>query len=237
MKESEFEILISSCDKYSFLWDTLAFSHRHYLGNGYWEISTLISETKQSNYFYTKNYSGTWRDMVLAALKEMDSEYILYLQDDYIFHKQVVPMEFFSDLAQLCKQKDIDHLLIIDPNEIYDAKKVESHKWGDLYKRRFTGNYFASLQMGIWKRKYFIELLESFNPKTIWEFELEANQECMRMCAKLFLYYNTGSVFEPEGVIYKGGWQPIEHIKEKWLKDFPDKKKEIELLLNGNPQA
>lgn len=227
-----FEILISSCDKYSYLWDSLAFSHKHYLGEDYRKISTLISETKQSDYFLTKNYSGTWRDMVLAALKEINSEYILYLQDDYMFYKQNVPIEFFLYLTQLCKDKDIDHLLIIDPNEIYKAKKIEQHETGILYKRRFTGSYFASLQMGIWKRKYFIELLESFNPQTIWEFELGANQECMRMCAKLFLFYNTGRVFEPEGVVYKGGWQAgIEHIKEKWLKDFPDKKDEIELLL------
>jgi len=227
-----FKILISSCDKYSYLWDALAFSHKHYLGEDYLARTTLISETKQSDYFTTKNYSGTWRDMVLSALKEMKSEYILYLQDDYMFYKQPVPIEFFCYLTALCKEKDIDHLLIIDPNDIYKAKKVEEHEHGTLYKRGYDGSYFASLQMGVWRRKYFIELLESFNPQTIWEFELNANQECMRMCAKLFLYYNTGRVFEPVGVVYKGGWQAgIAHIKDKWLADFPEKENEIKLLL------
>ncbi|HKZ36092.1 MAG TPA: hypothetical protein VJ184_00475 [Chryseolinea sp.] len=227
-----FEILISSCDKYFYLWDALAFSHKHYLGEDYRKISTLISETKRSEYFPTKNYTGTWRDMVLSALKEMKSEYILYLQDDYMFYKQSVPMEFFSDIVTMCKEKEIDHLLIINDNEIYAAKKVCEHKWGMLFKRHFTGSYFASLQMGIWRREYFVELLESFNPETIWQFELGANQQCMKMDAKIYLYYNTGRVFEPDGVVYKGGWQAgIEHIKEKWLKDFTDKKEEINLLL------
>lgn len=226
-----FEVLISSCDKYSYLWNSLEFSHKHYFWDDY--KTTLISETKKSDYFNTKSYQGSWRDMVLAALKEMDSEYVLYLQDDYMFYKCHVPITFFNDLVLLCKERSIDHLLIINPHEIYHAKYVESDRWGDLYKREFTGSYFASLQMGIWRREYFIKILESFNPATIWDFELGANKYCKSFDAKLYLYHINERRFEPEGIIYKGGLQPIQHVIDKWKIDYPDKISEIELIFKN----
>lgn len=217
-----FEILVSSCDKYSYLWKPLEFSHKYFLGESYRDKTILISESKKSDYFNTKNFQGSWRNMVLSALKEMDAEYILYLQDDYMFYKYPVPIDFFNDLVLLCKEKAIDHLLIIDPNEIYHAKYVQSHKWGELYKREYTGSYFASLQMGLWRREYFINLLESFNPATIWDFELCATPFCKKLDAKLYLYHNTCRVFEPEGVVYKGDWVDVSHIERRWNALFPN---------------
>ncbi len=85
--------------------------------------------------------------------------------------------------------------------------------------------------MGIWKKDYFINLLESFHPDSIWGFELGANNYCKKLNAKLFLYYNIeegdGRVFEPSEIVQKG--KVLDNIREggvireKWLKDFPEK--------------
>ncbi len=239
---NNFKILISSCDKYSYLWDVLKFSHENYLGKEYKEITTIISETKQSDYFHTLNYQGTWKDMILSFLKDTKEEYILYLQDDYMFWKTPIPFQYFEDLISMCKDRDIDHLLLTNKADLYAPSFVEINKWGELYKREYNGDYLASLQMGIWKREYFIKLLESFNPDSIWGFELGANKHCKLLQAKLFLFYNIidyvkTRYYEPSEIVRKGKVLPeIKEggmIREKWLNDFSDKKEEIEKIING----
>ena len=233
--------LISSCDKYSYLWDVLKFSHQNYLGVNYKDITTLISETKQSDYFHTSNYQGNWKQMILSFLKDMEEDYLLYLQDDYMFWKKSIPIVYFNYLTELCYSKDIDHLLITNKADLYKPTFVETTQYGELYKREYHGDYLASLQMGIWKKEYFIKLLESFEFDSIWGFELGANKYCKNLNASLYLFYNIedgeGRVFEPSEIVRKGS--VLDNIKEggaireKWLKDFPDKKEEIEEICNG----
>lgn len=237
---NRFKILISSCDKYSYLWDVLKFSHENYLGTEYKEITTLISESKRSDYFHTLNYTGNWKDMVLQFLKESSEEYILYIQDDYIFWKTKIPLQYFSDLVEICKNKKIDHLLLTNKADLYAPTFVEINCWGELYRRELHGDYLASLQMGIWRREYFIQLLESFHPDSIWEFELKANQHCRNLNAQLYLFYNiyngVGRMFEPSEIVRKG--KVLENvreggtIKEKWKCDLSSKTEEIEKILN-----
>lgn len=236
-----FKILISSCDKYSYLWDVLKFSHENYLGAEYKEITTLISETKQSDYFHTLNYTGNWKDMILQFLKNMDEDYLLYIQDDYMFYKKPIPFKYFEHLISMCRDKDIDHLLITNKADLYAPTFVESNEYGELYKREYYGDYLASLQMGIWKKDYFIKLLETFHPDSIWGFELGANPHCIKLQAKLYLFYNVeegiGRVFEPSEIVRKGSvLDNIREgglIRESWLRDFPNKKEEIIKVINA----
>ncbi len=232
---NNFKILISSCDKYSYLWDVLKFSHQHYLGEKYKPLTTLISETKKSDYFHTLNYSGNWKEMILAFLKDTEEDYILYLQDDYMFWKKEIPLEYFDDLVTMCREKDIDHLLLTNKADLYSPTFVDTNQWGELYKREYDGDYLASLQMGIWKKEYFIKLLEAFHPDSIWGFELGANPHCMILKANLHLFYNIeereARIFEPSEIVRKG--KVLDNIRaggavrEKWLNDFYDKEDEI----------
>lgn len=232
---NNFKILISSCDKYSYLWDILKFSHENYLGSEYKEISTIISESKQHEYFNTENYQGNWKDMMLQFLKNMKEDYLLYIQDDYMFWKSQIPLDYFKDLIEVCYDKDIDHMLLTNKADLYAPTFIESNKWGELYKREYSGDYLASLQMGIWKKDYFIKLLESFHPDSIWGFELGANPHCINMNANLYLFYNIENgesrVFEPSEIVRKG--KVLDNIKEggaireKWLNDLPEKKEDI----------
>ena len=236
---NDFKILISSCDKYSYLWDVLKFSHQNYLGDDFLNKTTIISESKQHDHFKTYNCIGTWRDMILSYLKSSSETYILYLQDDYMFWKKTIPIEYFNDLVSLCVDKDIDHLVLTNKADLYKPIYQESNKWGELYKREYNGDYLACLQTGIWKREYFIKLLESFIPDSIWGFEILANKYCVALNAKLYLFYNVedgiGRVFEPSEIVRKGN--VLDNIKvggairDKWILDFPDKKEEIEKLL------
>jgi hypothetical protein len=235
---NNFKILISSCDNYSYLWDVLKFSHENYLGKDYKDITTLISETKQSDYFHTINYQGRWKDMLLAFLKDTKEEYILYIQDDYMFYKQPIPLQYFEDMITMCKEKSIDHLLLTNKADLYAPTFKEKNKWGELYLREFYGDYLASLQMGIWRREYFIKLLESFHFNSIWEFEINGNIYCRNLNAKTYLFYNIenniGRVFEPSEIVRKGQVLPVIKegglIREKWITDFPDKIEEIKKL-------
>ncbi len=230
---NKLEILISSCDKYSYLWDALEFSHKNYLGEETKNITYLVSETKKSNYFHTKNYQGRWREMILSFLKESTSQYILYTQDDYMFWKKKVPFEYFLDLTEYCTNKDIDHMLITNKADVYRPSFVENCKWGEYHKREYSGNYLASLQMGLWKREYFIKLLESFEPQSIWEFELSADNVVRKIAPKTALFYTfyegEHRIFEPSEIVRKGELiqESLSLVKESWEIHNPDKQDEI----------
>lgn len=178
--------------------------------------------------------------MILSFLKDIKDDYILYLQDDYMWWKKKVPNEYFSNLVNLCEEKNIDHLLITNKAELYKPTFIQKNMFGELYKREYHGDYLASLQMGIWKKEYFIKLLESFNPNSIWDFELGANQHVINLKANLALFYNIeeneGRIFEPSEIVRKG--KILDNVKEggavlnKWLNDFPNKTDEIYKLIN-----
>ncbi len=173
--------------------------------------------------------------MILAFLKDTEEDYILYLQDDYMFWKKEIPLEYFDELVNMCREKDIDHLLLTNKADLYSPTFVDTNQWGELYKREYDGDYLASLQMGIWKKDYFINLLEAFHPDSIWGFELGANPHCMILKANLHLFYNIedgeARIFEPSEIVRKG--KVLDNIRtggavrEKWLKDFSDKEYEI----------
>ena len=229
MMKNKFRILVSSCDKYSYIWDVLEFSHKNYLGSDYKDYTDLITETKKSNYFNTMNYSGKWKDMILSYLTNIDTDYILYLQDDYIFWKNIIPFDYFDYLVDICNQKDIDHLLLTNKSDLYKPTFIENTKYGELYKREYNGDYLASLQMGIWKKTYMIDLINKINPNSIWDFELSANKFCIDMKAKLYLFYNIkdniSRVYEPSEIVRKG--QVLDNIKKggeinnKFINDYP----------------
>lgn len=54
MTNKNFKVLISSCDKYSYLWKLLEFSHKNYFPTSLKDNTILISETLKSSYFTIK---------------------------------------------------------------------------------------------------------------------------------------------------------------------------------------
>ena len=88
-KTTRYAIVISSVDHFSDLWPPffqLLFRHWEKPGYPVWLISTQqYYNDPRVNTFRTKN-DLHWGTNLLNALEEINADYIIYLQDDYLFN-------------------------------------------------------------------------------------------------------------------------------------------------------
>ena len=82
MEQTKITVLISSCDAYSLLWDDFEkFFKKH------WHVDCdviLVSETKINSSFKTITPGkNSWGYRNLEALKEVKTELVFWLLDDY----------------------------------------------------------------------------------------------------------------------------------------------------------
>lgn len=160
MKKKDYSILVLSCDKYEPCW-TPFFK----LLDKYWESHPsvyLVTESKKCEYCNTINIdSDIWSERFLGALREIESDYVLVMLDDffirdYVDVERINDIEFTSDI--ICYNFEID----------YREPALRLNEW-DIQKNNQV--YLTSTQPSLWDRKKLITLIgDDMSP---WEFELQ----------------------------------------------------------------
>lgn len=158
MKRSDYVILVSSCDKYEPCW-TPFFK----LLDKYWECHPkvyLVTESKKCPYCDTINVdSDVWSKRLLGALREIDSEYVLLMLDDffirdYVDVDRIENIEFTNDI--ICYNFELE----------YREPALKLREW-DIQKNNQV--YLNSCQPTLWDRKKLMQRLYcDLNPQE-WE--------------------------------------------------------------------
>ena len=87
---SYISVIVSSCDKYSFLW-----SDFHKLFSKYWKLETnnfFISEDRVFDYDnFTSITAGKveWGKRISTTLDEIKTDYVFFILEDYFFYTQI----------------------------------------------------------------------------------------------------------------------------------------------------
>lgn len=160
MKKKDYSILVLSCDKYEPCW-TPFFK----LLDKYWESHPsvhLVTESKKCEYCKTINInSDIWSERFLGALREIESDYVLVMLDDffirdYVNVDRIDNIEFTSDI--ICYNFELE----------YREPALRLNEW-DIQKNNQV--YLTSTQPSLWDRKKLITLIgDNMSP---WEFELQ----------------------------------------------------------------
>jgi hypothetical protein len=183
MQNKKLAILISSCDKYSYLWDIQFQFFKKYWPDCPYDIY-IISDTKKYEYSTEKLKINTflsgklqpspndWSANVFNFLSSVDYEYILYLQDDYIFYENV-DSNRFKVLLDFVIDRQINYI------RFYTAPKGngESIKISDniSIKKILIGSQWRhSLMTAIWKKNTLRSMLERDLNMNPWNFELNS---------------------------------------------------------------
>lgn len=160
-------LLVGSCDKYSFIWDKF-----FKLFDKYWDHSITIDK-----YFVTEHKPAfhkdfrplcvgnyIWTKFARLALQQINTDYILWMQDDY-FLRKTISAEQFSNYMNFVETNNVDRLGIHGHSNLYSYVDPSG---------RLTQNslYTASLQASIWNKKILLSLLEQ-NDETNWRFEID----------------------------------------------------------------
>lgn len=177
-------VIISSCDKYSYLWDI-----QLQLFDRYWptcpypvymvsennKIPSFATELKLNSFTTGKQPTGPsdWSTNLLEMLDSIDSEYIIYLQEDYVFTRPV-------DEERLSKLLDYVHNNKVNYVRFYTAPagngdRIEVAE-GVAIKEIIPGTKWrTSLMVAIWRKETLQQLLNSAPGIDPWSFEHSIN--------------------------------------------------------------
>lgn len=178
--ENKIGVVISSCDKYSYLWDIQMQFFEKYWRDCPYNVH-LISDIKKYNYSVNKikfnsyisgkpsNGPIDWSNNLLSFLETYNYEYIIYFQDDYIPYKQVDQKRLTILLDYIIKNS-------IDYIRFYTAPKgngesVKISKNISIKEITKGSEWRHSLMLSIWKTETFKNILKQVPNITPWEFE------------------------------------------------------------------
>lgn len=107
----------------------------------------------------------TWSECLINALKIIDSEIILYMQEDY-FIKSKVQHELITRFATIMQENDIDCLHLTDQNT---TGPFSDSEYKDFWLIDKKAPYRISCQAALWKKSILLQYLRTY--ETPWQFE------------------------------------------------------------------
>lgn len=199
MLSDRLEMIISSCNNYSDLWDL----HVLHL-NKYWADrtikSTLVTDEETNRTFsnvdiFSAGSSLEMPQRIKKKLETASSEYVLITLDDYFITQKVNNKEI-NHLIEAMDKYGLDYIRMFPiPREKVPLDKKKKLYWVDLSR-----NYAVNLYPGIW-RKSFLEMTLK-EPLNAWKYEVSLTliaKENNRKCAM-----SRGNEFVFLDVIRKG---------------------------------
>lgn len=169
MKMENVTLLISTCEKYSDLWDeNIRLLNKNWADRSMRTI--LVTDCNHSNqYDMVEIFSaGDHVEMpqrILACLSTVETEYVIYCQDDY-FLTQRISNSKIKELIQNMQDIKLDYLRLYSYPKA--NKKIDGYnelKWLNLDR-----TYDVNMYPGIWKTSF---LKNAFNLNVdIWHLEV-----------------------------------------------------------------
>jgi hypothetical protein len=173
-----YSILINTCDKFDDCWDPFFklfsiywpdYKGRIYLNTEYknydYEGLHIIPLKVCQNNHVQKEERATWSQCLKWALEGIDSDIVLYMQEDY-FLKDVVKNDIVEKYVELMYENpDIQCIHLTDQAVTAEDKSVFDHLNNVLYSQR----YRVSCQAALWRKAELLNLIREY--ENAWEFE------------------------------------------------------------------
>jgi hypothetical protein len=166
-------VLVGSCDKYEFIWEQF-----FVLFDRYWDHSMDIKkyflvgekDIPSNSFINLKSKTNDWCDSVLYALDNIDTDYVLWLQDDYFLQKQINYIKFKKYLSFI----NDNHILrfgIYQHNPDYNY----SININNIFRLSQNSCYTISMQASIWNKDFLKGSIIYFQNYCL-NFKLDPNQ-------------------------------------------------------------
>jgi len=222
---NQYALLINTCDKFEDCWYPFFklfsiywkdYGGKIYLNTEYKHFSydglNIIPVQGCVKQDIPKTKIATWSQCLLWALDEIDSEIILYMQEDY-FLKDHVKSHLVNDFVQLMQQNPDIECIQLRPG----VKQGERSDYNHLNKIRMNKGDVCILccQASLWKKSTFLKFLRDY--ESAWDFELWGSRRARFLTSNLFVVNEEMLKQETEIIPY------IETgiIQGKWLQLVP----------------
>lgn len=172
-----YSILVNTCDKFEDCWNPFFILFKKYWPE-YKGLIYLNTEFKDYSFeglnvvpikgCVGKEYPGkfaTWSQCLFWALDAIDTDIVLYMQEDYFLKKSVVDSEV-NKLVQLMVDKpDIACIHLTDQGVVADG----TSKYPGLNKVKLKQKYRVSCQAALWRKEELLRIIRTY--ESAWEFE------------------------------------------------------------------
>lgn len=198
-------IIVDSFDGYSDLWPVFFAVFEKQWPDCPFDIKLVSNfHTYKDICVINVGLETSWSDRTLKALKQIETEYIILLLEDYLFGKSINTEEINKAL-EFAKTQNIKYL------RFTNIPKSRFHTKEDIFPLYQDEEYAINLQAAIWKKDYLIEILEKY-PGNAWEVEVALLRETVNAEHKV-LEGCFGMQFDPLHIrngVLKGKWFPKE---------------------------
>ena len=229
--ENNFSIIISTCDKFSDLWD----AHILLLNQNWADrnVETFLVTDKPTDRTFenvTVVAAGEGTEIterLRAVMPLIKTEYVLFTLDDYFLTERISTQAVNEDI-QIMEKHQIDYLrLFVMTMKSLRNRKAEELEPDIFLLDNYAGDYIVSLYAGIW-RKDFMEktLTKTLNALTNMARQLNARcADSRRGEFPILDVIRKGKVltkarkYFDENPIYKGDREDM-RAKDEWMLEF-----------------
>ena len=197
-------IIVYSCLKNADMWSIfLQLFHKYWSNCPYSLI--LVTDKIPEDYSQWEDHfdqvvqkDATWSEMLIKAIDQVNTQYVMLCMDDYLLCDQVVT----ADIESLLNKADQYHAasLLLTPNDFNVPIPYEQDKTLGLYQ--YKSAYSISTQVGIWNTQFLRRNIKK--GWSAWDFERKGSLEICDNCFQLMVALDYAFPYI-EGV-RKGKW-------------------------------
>ena len=183
--DNNFSIIISTCDKFSDLWD----AHVQLLNQNWADrnVETFLltdkpTDRKFKNITVVAAGEGTEiTERLQTVMPMIKTEYVLFTLDDY-FLTEISTEAIKEDISIMEKQR-IDYLrLFVMTRKSLKNRKAKEVEPGIFVLDNNAGDYIVSLYAGIWKKNFMEKTLKK--KMNAWQYEVALTQMARELSAR-----------------------------------------------------
>ncbi len=194
----KYSILVNTCDKFEDCWNPF-----FQLWSTYWKDCNgkIYLNTEYKDYAYPgvdiipvqgclknsvpQTERATWSQCLRWALEQMDTDVILYMQEDY-FLKDTVKNDIVEKYVQLMiDNKDIDCIHLTDQS----VKSTIKSDYDNLYHVDMNHWSVVSCQASLWRRDRLLKLIRDY--ESAWNFEWWGSKRAKQLGHKYLIIDNS----------------------------------------------
>ena len=171
-----YSVLINTTDSFEDCWEPFFTLFKKYwpdcTGSIYLNTETKIYSHNGLNIISIQNNIQnpeqriTWSECLIRALKCIDTDIILYMQEDYFLKDTVKNNLIIKYLQIIHRNTEIDCIHLTDQALLLDKK---SDKYEGLYSVISNQRYLINCQTAIWRKSAMLRFLRSY--ENAWQFE------------------------------------------------------------------
>lgn len=224
MQNNRCSVLVTTCDSYDDAWYPFFklfninwndCKYPIYLNteSKNFEYKGMDIKCLHPEYLTKKGKPISWSERLKQAVKRIDTEYILFMLEDFFIKSPVR-----SDVVEDCldwMEEDKDVVFIDFYTDPYENDEIIRNEFSAIKR---DNDWAINANCALWRKSFLIEMLRDENP---WDFEMNATARWRRTKYKIYTHRKEfDRVFDYQFETINGEWSAI--LKGKWLIYVPE---------------